>query len=72
MLLKTLCKNTTVQGDVTLTLWDCNDVEAEDFVHATEDLGGCECVKEFWGRKHIKYIFASADGLHIEFESEEE
>ena len=66
-----LRNHATIQGDVTLTMWDRQgNVKYTDSVTGTEDIN-LEGL-HLWDAQEIKYIFSSPDGsLHIDFEWEE-
>ena len=71
MTLGNLTRNTTVQGDIMLQLWNRDGVVAQKIIKGTEDLD-TEPSLGLWKRSNIKYIFASPDGmLHIDFDMEE-
>ena len=69
MILGNLTRNTTVQGDVHLSLWCNGEVAAEKYISGTDDLHN-EPDLGLWKRAEISYIFSAPDGLHIEFEME--
>ena len=70
MTLGNLTRNTTVQGDVHLSLWRCGELVADELLHNVDDLD-CQPKMGLWKRMNISYIFAAADGLHIDFETED-
>lgn len=70
MTLGNLTRNTTVQGDVHLALWRDGNLIADELFHSVEDLD-CQPKMGLWKRMNISYIFAAADGLHIDFEMED-
>ena len=70
MTLGNLMKHNTVQGDVVLTLWRDGEAVACDRIEGTEDLKHTPKMG-LWSRMEVKYIFASADGLHFDFETED-
>lgn len=71
MLLRTLKKQVTVQGDIILTLWSkTGDALRTEAIQGTEDIELEDL--QFWNSKTIKYIFADQAGfLHIDFEQDE-
>ena len=69
MLLGQLTQRVTIQGDIVLTLWKNGEVVNCDRIEGTEDLSIAPNMG-LWNWMEIKYIFAAADGLHIDFEAE--
>lgn len=70
MLLGNLIRNTTVQGNVRLSVWKGNEETAVEYFHNVDDLANEPCRLMAW--LPIKYIFCPGDGyLHIELDGDE-
>ena len=67
MLFGNMIKNTSVQGDIRISVWEDGEEKIVQYYRNVEDMK-CEPCRLF-AYHRVKYIFAQGDGvLHIELE----
>lgn len=69
MLFGNLIKNTTIQGDVRLSVWKDDEETSVEYFHNVDDMKTEPCRLFAWLK--VKYVFCPGDGyLHIELDGD--